>query len=819
MRSTWVLVLAPTLGALLFSPNTEAAEPRTSLRLAHSQDGLSFSEPKGLFLASAEQAELTTLPNGEILAVFWWAPKGKPAGLYAAKSTDGGASWTTPRPTSISGLPASQQIGSPEMLVTPSGLLRMYFVTGGAAHDGSRTGSAVGSAVTRDGVNWQLDPEVRIACEPADEVRIAAFTAAGGVSVYASSISRGPDGKPAKTLICRYTSRDGRSFRPAERRRDEAYPLEVFPLDRGAQRMLIATPKGIMAAVSPDGRRWRPDDARIEGLDATVTATSEGGYLMLVSTPGPARDSEKQLALAAKAPAKAGEKAADGTSASPGPRAEQDGSRKAVAAAVRIDKQPPPPNAPADEGTDASSDSAAADPWAPFSPLDPAVELGQADTPQVQAAEAPTSADGRAPLPDFRNPVDYYEWFMQHHAVADVDNALMGYLGLKDKIASWDPKDCIDDDKRTPGPWNPAEHPEWETSYQANRELVEKFMAAAADSRPYSSIHSNSESLPEDGPRLMGTLLPSLSMMRNLARSTLAAAWRSETGEVNPEAMTKALKAACGNARQLREDNVLIGVLVGNAVQNRADTMARWALQLGVFKTEKQLQSAIEALETAPSTDDNVTWVTLERDAMLEGMQYLFVPEANGEPALDLERAERLLSMSTVNQWEEDAPELTADDARAAAQAYDTWSTQLEPAWKTGYPLVKGEDIENLTTPLYETNVLTRAFMPNLRRAYEIKHQTMASHRATLLGYHLALYKQQKGDYPASLDDLPVPKGDDPRIDPFTGAQFGYKVEPSGPTIYTAGRNATDDGGKHASKWTAETDGGSDDYVFWPPQK
>ena len=57
------------------------------------------------------------------------------------------------------------------------------------------------------------------------------------------------------------------------------------------------------------------------------------------------------------------------------------------------------------------------------------------------------------------------------------------------------------------------------------------------------------------------------------------------------------------------------------------------------------------------------------------------------------------------------------------------------------------------------------------------------------------------------------------RTDPFIGENFGYRLTPDGPTVYSFGENGADDGGVHHPKWgDGAKPGESDDYVFWPPQ-
>ena len=89
----------------------------------------------------------------------------------------------------------------------------------------------------------------------------------------------------------------------------------------------------------------------------------------------------------------------------------------------------------------------------------------------------------------------------------------------------------------------------------------------------------------------------------------------------------------------------------------------------------------------------------------------------------------------------------------------------------------------------------------------------------TLAAIALVRYKQDKGDYPESLDKLletgyitKIP------IDPFSDAPLSYKKNEQGTVLYSWGKNLIDDCGQTARdkkgriiQWTDEGD-----YVFWP---
>ena len=75
-------------------------------------------------------------------------------------------------------------------------------------------------------------------------------------------------------------------------------------------------------------------------------------------------------------------------------------------------------------------------------------------------------------------------------------------------------------------------------------------------------------------------------------------------------------------------------------------------------------------------------------------------------------------------------------------------------------------------------------------------------------------YKARNASLPNSLEEL-VAAGclREVPMDPYSGKSLAYRVIGDDFTLYSVGRDFTDDGGVH-SKWGRGQDGG--DQVFWP---
>ncbi len=438
----------------------------------------------------------------------------------------------------------------------------------------------------------------------------------------------------------------------------------------------------------------------------------------------------------------------------------------------------------------------------------------------AMAAAAATSRPASHPIPpspDFKTRIDYRAWFYDNLCPGPDQHAWEAYQHFitdhRDK-AAWDFKDMFNDQaRRDPGPWEPAEHPDWEQSYQASRQLMVDFRKAARDPRPFCNARSGPRAAGE-GELLVDMLLPSLRDLRALSRAVLAQAWRVQGTAPSPQAMRDALKATLGMAGQLRQDPILISQLVALATSELAYTNARWALHLGVFK-KGDIQTTLAVL-TAGAPPEPPLDLAGEHALALDMIQAFFPPNRLGKPKLDTKGLAKLRERGL-----EIPPELVKAkeaDAWTAVKSANAYFADLQKAWATGMPKVRIADLDALRTKHLTGNVVGAWSVPDLNRSYVLQHRIEASRRATMLAYHLALHKAKASTYPAKLGDLKLAKSDDVRIDPFTGKYFGYRLENGEPLVYSLSENGKDDGGKHSPKWGDDANGGPDDYVFWPPQ-
>jgi hypothetical protein len=251
---------------------------------------------------------------------------------------------------------------------------------------------------------------------------------------------------------------------------------------------------------------------------------------------------------------------------------------------------------------------------------------------------------------------------------------------------------------------------------------------------------------------------------------------------------------------------------------------ALWALKHDVLD-ESELQAAIDSFQKLHRpVSDPATWVRGEHAFAMDSVQYLFEPLNPGDPPrIDLDRARYLSGMAggADEDRERRFSQMQPDDAAKSVEAFDSYYRDLTDQMRLGYPLVRAADLEATAERYVHINPLTETLLPALSRVFQLHARNDASRRATQLAFATHLFKARNGRWPNSFDELPSEHAANVRSDPFSGVDFGYRVDPDGPVIYSASENGLDDGGVHSPRWNDEikNDVESDDFVFYPPQR
>lgn len=103
------------------------------------------------------------------------------------------------------------------------------------------------------------------------------------------------------------------------------------------------------------------------------------------------------------------------------------------------------------------------------------------------------------------------------------------------------------------------------------------------------------------------------------------------------------------------------------------------------------------------------------------------------------------------------------------------------------------------------------------KKVHELYMRTDSYQQASRLIVGLRRYKNEHGEWPASLEEIRGSVTDKLFVDPVNGGEYGYELTDDGFAIYTKGENGIDEGGVIGRE--KEDGSKTDDFTFWPGKR
>ena len=245
--------------------------------------------------ARAGVSTVVRLENGDLLAAFQWFPDGPDRKdsfdrIATSRSSDGGKTWSAPKTAEIKGVTNNERPPfDPTLVALDDGRVRM-FVTRAARPGAGRAIPRIGSAISRDGVRFELEegPRLEVDGEPVIDCAVARI---GPTWHLFAPIQKSPGG--AYHAI----SEDGVKFtRVADVARDanERWLGAAVAVD-GALHFYGTSDRGIWCARSADGKTWSepaPGHAaapKVEGADPGIAFLANGDAIVTATVMKPKR--------------------------------------------------------------------------------------------------------------------------------------------------------------------------------------------------------------------------------------------------------------------------------------------------------------------------------------------------------------------------------------------------------------------------------------------------------------------------------------------------------------------------------------------------
>jgi len=360
---------------------------------------------------------------------------------------------------------------------------------------------------------------------------------------------------------------------------------------------------------------------------------------------------------------------------------------------------------------------------------------------------------------------------------------------------------------------------------RVNEQAWGEFVTASSKSCCYHEYGFDPNCSDQDK-RMWSIILPHLGEFRGLAR---VGVWRCRIdiarGSIG-EALNDCLTMA-RNAGHLQRLSTIVEQLTGLSLSNLANQEILRTLE-STDLTAGQLKDLQGQLAQVYADGYPVMNLEFEKMAFHDLVQHLFTDGGPGGGHLipaslakisDDREDERmflvplLVATSMVHARRDETLEV-------GDRIYDE---QIKLAKMTPYQQKHREDVPSANDIL--TSLSSRKFsvlhfiVPAFDRLSEIEFRGKASHQATLTILALARWRAEKGEYPASLDQLTAAGLlTDLPMDPFSDKPLIYRRTGDNFILYSLGPNFQDDGGEpgkgHNGRLEKWLDNG--DTVFWP---
>jgi hypothetical protein len=357
---------------------------------------------------------------------------------------------------------------------------------------------------------------------------------------------------------------------------------------------------------------------------------------------------------------------------------------------------------------------------------------------------------------------------------------------------------------------------------EANRQPWDQLVLAG--SKPYLVKSYECKSANKDA-TLMSIRLPELWALSNLARLGIWSARLHVQQGRTAQALEDCLALARAG-RQWQHSATFIEQLIGLSLSRHAhEEILRMVARRDLSAAELsdwQRKVAAAYPQGFPLAD-----VRGEHLILLDVIQHLFTDGGLGGGHLVPSASATLLEEEMGQRKESERPIVRVTQSMlhvgreetiaTVSRIFDRPQSLLSPHEKRArqVPTVK-EILQSLPAHRY---ALVRALVPNIDRVTESGFRGKALHEATLTILALQRYRQEKGSYPATLEELK--QGDYLNVlpaDPYSDKPLSYKAVNGSFTLYSLGPDFHDDGGTsgrdRGGRPKAWTDKG--DTVFSP---
>lgn len=428
------------------------------------------------------------------------------------------------------------------------------------------------------------------------------------------------------------------------------------------------------------------------------------------------------------------------------------------------------------------------------------------------------------PKPEGANmPEEYFKRLGVPEPPADGEYFVNSYRYAKDvlQLEQEDVQKIYDQQGATRNkPWTAKEYPDVAAWLKGNDKQLALVTEGVKRPKYFNPLVSRRG--PDDSSSLIGVLLPSVQMCREVA-TALSCRVTLRLGE-GKQADAWADVLTCHRlARHLSHGGTLIETLVAYAIHAIACNATLVYVEHAGLKADEYL-GRLKELQALPPFAPLVDKIdTAERLMGLDAVQLIRRgggPDNMKATAEELKALEMLdwgVILKTLNGgYDKMAAPLRARDRAAREKAFDELEAEFEKRVKKNgeaelQKLIKEAGAGKVAAEQI-ANGLSALLSPAIRKVQAAADRTEQIDRNMHVALALAAYRAAEGRYPVKLADLAPKYLTAVPGDVFSGKELIYKPNATGYLFYSVGANGKDDGGQ----WYGEEPPGDDPGVRVP---
>lgn len=385
-------------------------------------------------------------------------------------------------------------------------------------------------------------------------------------------------------------------------------------------------------------------------------------------------------------------------------------------------------------------------------------------------------------------------------------------------------------------PWTADASPQIVAWLNANQLALDRIVTASHRTRYYCPLVCKSTT-----PALMAIDTPTVYFERPAVRA-LATRAMLRLGSGDVEAAWQDALACHRLSRLVGQGPMLLDALRAFGLEGIAIFIDRAVLARTDVSAERLQRMLDDLAHLAPIPHCADQLDRADRFADLDMIQLMAAegPGFAGSIA-DVDRTETATDSSSLNQYS-----ALMIDYNAVMRTQNAWIDRTvaalrQPTWAVRRTAIQSMETEIDSVMEGPRNVFSTAvsFLGSPRRTFSegmgqmmvslsmvgVREVAEAEMRANVkrdlinVGFRLAQYRAEQGEYPKQLADLIPQYTAAIPMDPFADRPFVYRRQPVGFTLYSVGLNGEDDGGKGYRDYESdrEVNAGEDDIVVRVP--